>query len=294
VDGINLHDLVKAIGPLPPAMAANYVAQAAAGLQHIAECGLVHRDIKPSNLLLDRAGVIKILDLGLARFTGDDQDNVTRQFSGQTVLGTADYLSPEQALMADRIDIRADVYSLGATFYFLLTGRAPFEEASVPQKLLAHQLREPAPPAGAPADQAVVIREMMMKNPAARYQHPAEVIDALAGWLTEEIPPPDESWFPRKGSSGGPGSTATHGPRTTPAPPGRPAPRSAAGIARTPPPKAEGPLRPPAVPAVPAVPAGLGKVPAVPGGPPQPRTWLYVTIAASVLLLIGLVLAIAR
>jgi serine/threonine protein kinase len=215
VDGVTLHDLVKSLGPLPPAFAANYVAQAAAGLQHIADCGLIHRDIKPSNLLLDRAGVVKILDLGLARFTGDDQDNVTRQFSGSTVLGTADYLSPEQALMADRIDIRADVYSLGATFYFLLTGRAPFEESTVPQKLLAHQLKEPAPPAGAPDDLTIVIRKMMQKNPAARYQHPGDVIDALAAWLTEELPPPDG-----RGSRGRAGPAARGARRR--APRGRP------------------------------------------------------------------------
>jgi serine/threonine protein kinase len=292
VDGSDLSRMVKEFGKLPYQEAAEYVRQAALGLQHAHEQGLIHRDIKPSNLLLDRAGVVKILDLGLARFTGDDQDNVTRQFSGHTVLGTADYLSPEQALMADRIDIRADVYSLGATFYFLLTGRAPFEEATVPQKLLAHQLREPAPPAGAPDDLAAVIRRMMQKHPAARYQHPAEVIDALAGWLTEEIPPPDEAWFPRKGSVGGAGSTAPNGPRTAPPPSGRTAQRSGVGITgRTPLPKTGSLTKlPPAA----SVPAAQSNVLPRPDEPPRSRKWLYAGIAAAVLALIGVVLVIAR
>ena len=114
------------------------------GLQHAHEIGLVHRDIKPGNILVDRAGVVKILDMGLARFFHDEDDNLTRK-NDENVLGTADYLAPEQALDSHTVDIRADIYSLGATFYYLLTGSAPFPEGSVAQKLIWHQNRQPRP-----------------------------------------------------------------------------------------------------------------------------------------------------
>ena len=214
VDGINLHELVKAVGPLPPEMAAQFIAQAAQGLQHIADNGLIHRDLKPSNLLLDRTGVVRILDLGLARFTEDEKDNITRQFQNNTVMGTADYLAPEQALMVDALDVRADIYSLGATFYYLLAGQAPFEELSVTQKLLAHQLRDPDPlPDSVPEDMQDVVRTMMQKLPENRFQTPLDVAEALADWTAVPLPPPDESIFPRRGPGGGP---ASNGPRTNP------------------------------------------------------------------------------
>ena len=195
VDGINLHDLVKKLGPLSAEVAAHYIHQSAHGLQHILDCGLIHRDLKPSNLLLDRTGTIRILDLGLARFTNDDKDNLTRQLQGKSILGTADFLAPEQAIQADHIDIRADIYSLGATLYFLLSGRAPFESQSVTQKLLAHQIREPDELVGVPDGLADICKMMMAKKVEDRYQSPGEVIDALAEWTTEELPPPQEEWF---------------------------------------------------------------------------------------------------
>ncbi|HMO37409.1 MAG TPA: serine/threonine-protein kinase, partial [Gemmatales bacterium] len=136
VDGCNLQDFIKKNGPMAPERAANCIAQAAAGLQHIQEADLVHRDIKPGNLLLDRSGVVKLLDLGLARFSDiERQDNLTRDFDDGRVLGTADYIAPEQGIKGSDVDIRADIYSLGATFYFLIKGEAPFEGASVTQKL---------------------------------------------------------------------------------------------------------------------------------------------------------------
>ena len=124
VDGVDLQDLVARHGPLDPTRAAHYVSQAADGLQHAHQAGLVHRDIKPANLLLSRTGVVKVLDLGLARFFHDDEDTVTKEHSGQAILGTADYLAPEQGRDSHDVDIRADIYSLGATFYFLLAGQA--------------------------------------------------------------------------------------------------------------------------------------------------------------------------
>ncbi|MFO0934985.1 MAG: protein kinase [Gemmataceae bacterium] len=195
VDGCSLHDLVKKLGPLEPHVAAHYILQAAHGLNHILECGLIHRDLKPSNLLLDRTGTIRILDLGLARFTNDEKDNLTRQLQGKSILGTADYLAPEQAILSDNIDIRADIYSLGATLYFLLSGRAPFENQSVTQKLLAHQIREPDPLVNVPDGLANICKKMMEKKPEDRYQSPLELIDALAEWTAEPLPLPCEEWF---------------------------------------------------------------------------------------------------
>src|SRR5207245_1135052 len=141
-----LQDLVARHGPLNVGRAAHYIAQAAEGLQHAHKAGLVHRDVKPSNLLLNRGGVVKILDMGLARFFHDKSDALTGEHEAHTVLGTADYLAPEQARASHDVDIRADVYSLGATFYYLLTGKAPFAEGTLNQKLLWHQMRQPAPP----------------------------------------------------------------------------------------------------------------------------------------------------
>src|SRR5262249_6337893 len=145
VDGTSLHELVSRFGPLPVARAAAYIRQAAVGLLYAHEQGLIHRDIKPANILLDRKGTIRVLDLGLARFFNDETDLLTLKYDDKNVLGTADYLSPEQALNSHSVDIRTDIYSLGATFYFLLTGRPPFPEGRAAQKLVWHQTRQPKP-----------------------------------------------------------------------------------------------------------------------------------------------------
>ncbi len=199
VDGTNLQDLVKKFGPLDPVRAAHYVYAAAAGLQYAHERGLIHRDIKPGNVLIDRSGVVKILDLGLARITHDTDDQLTRQ-NDENVLGTADYLAPEQALDSHTVDIRADIYSLGATFYFLLSGSPPFPEGSVAQKLIWHQNRVPRPLKAlrpdAPDELVAVIDKMMAKDQDKRYQTPAEVLQALAGWVLTPIPPPAERELP--------------------------------------------------------------------------------------------------
>ncbi|MBN9117785.1 MAG: serine/threonine protein kinase [Planctomycetes bacterium] len=199
VDGTNLQDLVKKFGPLDVLRACHYVYGAAVGLQHAHEIGLIHRDIKPGNILIDRSGVVKILDLGLARLTQDTEDNLTRQ-NDENVLGTADYLAPEQALDSHTVDIRADIYSLGATFYFLLTGSALFPEGSVAQKLIWHQNRTPRSlrllRPEVPDEIAAVVEKMMAKNPADRYQTPAEVMAALSGWMSTPIPPPADREMP--------------------------------------------------------------------------------------------------
>src|SRR4029077_2617954 len=131
-----------------------------------------HRDIKPGNVLIDRQGVVKILDMGLARFFHDEEDLLTKQYD-ETVLGTADYLAPEQAVDSHSVDIRADIYSLGATFYYLLTGRTPVGEGAVAQKLLWHQSRQPKPVTeyrkDVPPDLSAILLKMMSKEPADRY-----------------------------------------------------------------------------------------------------------------------------
>jgi len=196
VDGINLEKLIVKHGPIDSVRAAHYIAQAADGLQHAHERGLVHRDIKPSNLLVDREGYIKILDMGLARFFDTRADNITQQFDDNAVIGTADFISPEQALNSHDVDIRADIYSLGCTLYYLLAGRAPYHDANITQKLLLHQLREPTAlekyvPMLDP-DLKAIVRKMMAKKPEDRYQIPGEVAAALTPWTEQEIPPPAE------------------------------------------------------------------------------------------------------
>jgi phosphate ABC transporter phosphate-binding protein len=196
VDGTNLHAVVAGHGRLAAARAAGYIRQAAVGLDHAAKAGLVHRDVKPGNLLLDRGGTVKLLDLGLARFLTDAarNDNLTARYDRHVVVGTADFIAPEQALDSSTADVRSDIYSLGATFYFLLTGRTLFPDGTVTQKLMWHQNRTPVPVRdlnpGVPAAMAAVLERMMAKVPADRYQTPAEVVAAVARWGTEASLPP--------------------------------------------------------------------------------------------------------
>ncbi len=211
VDGSSLQDIVGKRGPLSVERAVHYIRQAAIGLDAAAHVGLVHRDIKPSNILVDRSGTVKILDMGLARFFRDDGDDLTKKFDEDCVLGTADYCAPEQVMNSHGVDIRADIYSLGATFYFCLTGRTPFGPGTTAQKIIWHQMKEPTPvrelrpevPKGIAAVQA----RMMAKAVEDRYQTPLEVDEALAPLDTDDIPPPPEDEMPRLcPRSQGPGS----------------------------------------------------------------------------------------
>jgi serine/threonine protein kinase len=226
VDGTNLQDLVKKFGPLDPVRACHYVYGAAVGLQHAHEIGLIHRDIKPGNILIDRSGVVKILDLGLARLTHDQEDNLTRQ-NDENVLGTADYLAPEQAMDSHTVDIRADIYSLGATFYFLLTGSAPFPEGSVAQKLIWHQNRAPRSikvlRAEVPEAIVAIVEKMMAKDANKRYRTPSEVIAALTGWVTQPIPPPADREMPTLSPAVAGSMGASRGQMSTPSSTGGPA-----------------------------------------------------------------------
>ncbi|VTU00202.1 serine threonine protein kinase : Putative serine/threonine protein kinase OS=Gemmata sp. Wa1-1 PE=3 SV=1: Pkinase: WD40: WD40: WD40: WD40: WD40: WD40 [Gemmataceae bacterium] len=182
IEGRSLADRLAAAGPLPVGLACAYVVQAAAGLKHAHDKGLAHRDIKPGNVLVDRDGVVKILDMGLARFFEDERDRITRDLDAGSVMGTADYVAPEQLTDSAAADHRADIYSLGATFYHLLTGRPPFDGTTT-AKLLAHQVRPVAPAhtvrQEVPAAVSAVVERMMAKAPADRYQSVGEVVADL-------------------------------------------------------------------------------------------------------------------
>jgi len=201
VDGIDLNRLVKQSGPLPVGTACDYIRQAAIGLQHAHQRGLVHRDIKPSNLLLVQAeashsfGLVKILDLGLARLQRNWAGEATLSLSftnatgsitpvGSVMMGTPDYLAPEQAVDFHAADIRADIYSLGCTFWYLLTGQPPFPGGTLALKLLSHQQREPSGleqlRPDLPPSVTSVLKQMLAKRPEDRLQTPAAVAAALA------------------------------------------------------------------------------------------------------------------
>ncbi|HET6884033.1 MAG TPA: efflux RND transporter permease subunit [Pirellulales bacterium] len=185
VEGETLEHVVERHGPLPVTEACEYARQAALGLSHACERGMVHRDIKPQNLLRTPAGQVKILDFGLARFVSENVASSPLTHSGLT-MGTPDYLAPEQALDPRRADVRADLYSLGCTVYFLLTGSPPYPEGTPLQKVLSHQDETPAPLAqrrpDVPAELRRSIEKMMAKDAADRYQTPDEVVAALAPW----------------------------------------------------------------------------------------------------------------
>jgi len=196
VDGPNLEQLVRQKGPLPVGQACDFIRQAASGLQFALENHMVHRDIKPANLLVQRAAgsardtqcVVKILDFGLARLhqrnPEDEPGPNTILTKENTVMGTPDYVSPEQARDLHKVDIRSDLYSLGCTFYDLLTGQVPFPGGTTLEKLVRHGTEEATPVDSlrpeVPAAVAAIVRRLMAKQPAERFQTPAELMAALA------------------------------------------------------------------------------------------------------------------
>jgi eukaryotic-like serine/threonine-protein kinase len=214
VEGMDLARLVDRYGPLPIRSACSFICQAALGLQHAHERGMIHRDIKPSNLLITRsplaaseqpaspdstrelveAGLLKILDMGLARLTRTmDQHSESHLTEDGKLVGTPDYIAPEQARSSRLADGRADIYSLGCTFYHLLAGRAPFPTGTLIEKLLMHQLDEPQPVeqirTDVPPSIAAVVRKMLAKRPEDRYQAPRDVFDALGPFSGPSAPP---------------------------------------------------------------------------------------------------------
>jgi serine/threonine protein kinase len=186
VVGLDLSRMVKAKGPMPISRACYFAHQTALGLQHAHEEGMVHRDIKPGNLMLTHrkdTATIKILDFGLAKLTREEKVDGTLTFEGQA-LGTPDFIAPEQILDAPSADIRADIYSLGGTLFYLLTGRPPFQANSLYDIYQAHISRDAdfvnfvRPEV--PSELAALVAKMMAKDPARRFQIPGEVAQALA------------------------------------------------------------------------------------------------------------------
>ena len=247
VEGQNLQEMVEEDGPLDYAMAVEYIRQAAEALAHAHEARLVHRDIKPANLMVDRKNVVKLLDLGLA--LSEQEKRELAGNAGETVKGTMDYLPPEQAENSDAVDARADIYGLGASLYFLLTGHPPFTGADQKQRLRA--IKHQQPPSiyedrpDAPADLVDICARMMAKHPADRYASAREVAAVLESWLAAH----GQGDTPGDGSSGGPPSgglavavSAPHsefgGPGSTPpvvrrAPLRRPATKDTSPITRS-------------------------------------------------------------
>jgi serine/threonine protein kinase len=182
VEGPDLGRLVQDGGSLPVDRASEYVRQAALGLQYAFEQGMVHRDLKPHNLMLTPDGRVKILDFGLVRFASEAADAAGVTGTGM-VLGSVDYIAPEQADHAHEADTRSDIYSLGCTLYHLLAGRPPFPTGTPLQKVMAHVKKKPQPLTelrqDIPEELMHVIDRMMAKNPKHRYQTPAEVAVVL-------------------------------------------------------------------------------------------------------------------
>jgi serine/threonine-protein kinase len=188
VDGDDLQTIVKKKGPLPFDKVANYMAQAAHGLQHAHDVGLIHRDVKPANILINSAGKVKILDLGLALFADEAQASLTIDFNDK-VLGTADYLAPEQALNSHKVDHRADLYGLGCTMYFMLTGHPPFPDGTIAQRIAKHQkempkeIRKIRPEC--PGELEGICWKLMQKDPKFRYASAAQTAEVLEAWLAK-------------------------------------------------------------------------------------------------------------
>jgi serine/threonine protein kinase len=185
VDGIDLGRWVHEGGRLPIGVACDYIRQASLGLQHAHERGLVHRDIKPGNLLVTPDGHVKILDLGLARLeqsTQVESDRSELTLHG-ALMGTPDYLAPEQARDSRAADVRSDLYSMGCTLYFLLTGQAPFPGGSLTEKLVKHALHEPKPVeelrTDVPPSLRAIVQRLMAKEPRNRLQTAGELAAAL-------------------------------------------------------------------------------------------------------------------
>jgi eukaryotic-like serine/threonine-protein kinase len=248
VDGINLAQLVRRDGPLSVDLACECIRQAALGLQHAFERGLVHRDIKPHNLLLTKSSggqnIIKILDMGLARLElGDEYGTMTQEGA---VLGTLDYIAPEQARNAHLADTRADLYSLGCTLHFLLTGQPPFAGGTPTEKLLKHQFQPPPSiqklRPEVPASLAEVLTRLLAKQPEQRYQTPAETAAALASLLSKAAVPAAQKveWVNGGGPPAGRGEPLEEAHPTTAVPADGEA--TAAGPSETPSRRDEQPL----------------------------------------------------
>jgi len=221
IDGISIARQVEKAGPIPLRHACSFARQAALGLQHALEKGMVHRDIKPQNLMLTRDSCVKILDFGLARFAqegtpvdpAESAANAGQTLTGHpsipigltregTALGTPEFMAPEQILNAHTADIRADIFSLGCTLVFMLVGRSPFSEAAAMARLVS-PLNRLAPDIAAtlpniPAPLVDLLQRMLATNPADRPQTPREVAEALVAFCKLDPPQPEQSAAPAR------------------------------------------------------------------------------------------------
>lgn len=184
VKGISLTEFLQQNGPIPVPQACDLIRQAAAGLQHAHEAGIVHRDVKPDNLLVDAKGNVKLLDFGLALVGGEsDSEFSLAMIFGHDCVGTPDYISPEQSIDCQIADARADVYSLGCTLYLLLSAKLPFPEKNGRDKIEGHRKRLPKPLSEiapwVPPEIETIVKKMMSRRREERYQSMTEVIDAL-------------------------------------------------------------------------------------------------------------------
>ncbi len=193
VRGPSLRDLVRQRGPLPVRMAAELIRQAALGLAHAHSRGLIHRDVKPSNLLLDEGGLVKLSDLGIARVP--NEHDAAHELGGPNMMmGTLDYQPPEQWEDAHQVDARADLYSLGCTLCYLLTGEPPFPRGTQAQRVQQHQLAEPPDLSSirddVPEELERIFLRLVAKSPEDRFDQARTVAEALASWLDRPTPEP--------------------------------------------------------------------------------------------------------
>ncbi|QGJ70563.1 Serine/threonine-protein kinase PrkC [Planctomycetales bacterium 10988] len=206
IDGHDLLQLVKKEGPLSYRRATEYILQTAKALEYAHQQGMIHRDMKPANLMLDGGGKIKLLDLGLARILDGEEGSLTLKHNENT-LGTADYVAPEQTIDSHHVDERADIYSLGGTFYFLLTGHPPFPEGTSVQRMMMHLKEEPADirekRPDCPESLTSIISKMMAKKPEKRYQTAEELAEVLENWIEEDREKRNTDRPSSKGSSDG-------------------------------------------------------------------------------------------
>ncbi|MDA8744574.1 serine/threonine protein kinase [Rubripirellula amarantea] len=188
VDGVDLQQLVKRDGATDFSTAADLIAQAARGLEHAHSKGVIHRDVKPANLLIDPNGVVKLLDMGLALVAAGDDESLTVA-NNENVLGTADYLAPEQALNSHTVDHRADIYGLGCTLYYLLTGKPPFSDGTLAQRIAKHQTEMPTAirqlRPDCPGELEGICVKMIQKDPKYRYQSAADVAEVLEKFVAK-------------------------------------------------------------------------------------------------------------
>jgi serine/threonine protein kinase len=195
IPGKSLHRLVSEQGPLTVARAAHLFTEAASGLEHAHEQGLIHRDLKPSNIMVTPNDHAKVLDLGLALMQGEEPVDCKAVGGQSYVVGTMDYIAPEQTENASRVDARSDVYALGCTLYYALTGRPPFPGGSTRDKVRCHRSMPPPPlthlNAAVPSAFAAVVDKMMAKQPEQRFPSAAAVRQALRPWAPVELLPLD-------------------------------------------------------------------------------------------------------